>query len=259
MFSRRTHIAIGVIAALAFTLSACGSDDTGDGDSGSDQTLTVLAASSLTESFTAIADEFEQSHDNVEVSLSFESSSTLATQVIEGAPADVLATASPGSMQPVVDAGDTDGDPQTFATNTVAIALPKGNPAGIKDIADLQSADVKVAICVDSAPCGSVAADFFNLANLDVTPVTEEVDVKSVLAKVVTDEVDAGIVYNSDIVASGDTIESIPIPTKLLVSTDYLISPLTSSENSDLAQEFVDAVLSPSGQQTLADAGFDTE
>ncbi len=259
MFARSPIIAVGAITAIVLALGACGSDNNSADPGGDQQTLTVLAASSLTESFTTIADQFEQAHDGVDVSLSFESSSTLATQVVEGAPADVLATASPGSMQPVVDAGDADGDPQTFATNTVAIALPKGNPAGIKNIADLDSPDVKVAVCVDSAPCGSVAADFFNLANLNVTPVTEEVDVKSVLAKVVTDEVDAGIVYNSDIVASGDTIESIPIPTKLLVSTDYLISPLTASENSDLAQEFVDAVLSPSGQQTLADAGFVTE
>lgn len=253
---KRSSLLLLAAVPLVLSLPACAQDEGGDT---ADQTLTVLAAASLTEAFTAIAHDFESAHAGVTVNLSFESSSTLATQVVEGAAADVLATASPGSMQPVVDAGDADGQPRTFATNTVAIALPSGNPANVTTVSDVADPSVTVAVCVDTAPCGSVATEFFKKAGLSVTPVTEEVDVKSVLGKVVADEVDAGVVYNSDIVAAGDTIDSIPVPAKYIVSTDYLIATLKASTDSELAAEFVAAVQAPSGQQVLADAGFQTK
>jgi len=244
--------AVTSVAVIGLLISGCQGDD----DAPEQEQLTVLAASSLTESFTTIGQQFETDNPGVEVSISFGSSSTLATQVVDGAAADVIATASPGSIEPVVDAEMTATDPTVFATNSVAVALPADNPAGIQDLADLQGSDIKVAVCVDTAPCGSVAADMFEAADLSVTPVTEEVDVKSVLAKVVTGEVDAGVVYASDVLAAGDDATSVQIPGSAVVTTDYLIAPLTSSANSALAGEFVDAVTSADGQQVLTEAGF---
>ena len=242
---------ITVAVLVGIGLSGCQSDDAPE-----QEPLTVLAASSLTESFPTIGQQYETDNPGTEVSISFGSSSTLATQVLDGAAADVIATASPGSIEPVVDAGMTAADPTVFATNSVAVALPVDNPAGIKDLTDLQGPDVKVAVCVDTAPCGSVAADMFEAADLSVTPVTEEVDVKSVLAKVVSDEVDAGVVYASDVLAAGDDVIAVEIPQSAVVTTDYLVAPLTTSTDSKLANEFVAAVASPDGQQILADAGF---
>jgi len=244
--------AVATLAAIGLLVSGCQGDDSAP----EEERLTVLAASSLTEAFTTIGERFEADNPGVDVSISFGSSSTLATQVVDGAAADIIATASPGSIEPVVDAGMTASDPTVFATNSVAVALPADNPAGIKDLADLQGSDVKVAVCVDTAPCGSVAADMFEAADLSVTPVTEEVDVKSVLAKVVAGEVDAGVVYVSDVLAAGDDVIAIEIPHSAVVTTDYLIAPLTTSADSTLANEFVAAVTSPDGQQVLTEAGF---
>jgi molybdate transport system substrate-binding protein len=244
--------AVTTLAAIGLLISGCQGDD----NASEQEQLTILAASSLTESFTTIGQQVETDNPGVEVSISFGSSSTLATQVVDGAAADVIATASPGSIEPVVDAGMAAADPTVFATNSVAVALPADNPAGIKELADLEDSDVKVAVCVDTAPCGSVAANMFEAADLSVTPVTEEVDVKSVLAKVVAGEVDAGVVYVSDVLAAGDDVTSVKIPGSAVVTTDYLIAPLTSSTNSTLAGEFVDAVTSPDGLQVLTEAGF---
>ncbi|HVQ87743.1 MAG TPA: molybdate ABC transporter substrate-binding protein [Actinomycetes bacterium] len=257
--ARRSLKYIVPVLAVVTLASACqSSDDSSSPDSATtaDQTLTVLAASSLTGSFTDLASQFEDAHPGSSVALSFGSSSTLATQVIDGAPADVLATASPGSMQPVVDEGLTEGRPQLLAENSVAIAMPPDNPAGLKQLDDLANADVKVAVCVETAPCGSVANDLFDLAKIDVTPVTQEVDVKSVLAKVTTGEVDAGVVYVTDVQAAGDQVAELPVPKQYTVTTDYLVASLKDAAEPDLASEFTDFVLSPQGQQVLADAGF---
>jgi len=258
---RSVRLAVAAIAVAALA-SSC-SSSTGSGDASPDvtggQTVTVLAASSLTGAFTTLAGQFEAAHPGSSVALSFGSSSTLATQVIDGAPADVLATASPGSMQPVVDASLTDGKPKLLATNAVAVALPADNSAGVTSLTDLANPDVKVAVCVETAPCGSVATDLFASAGLTVTPITQEIDVKSVLAKVITGEVDAGVVYVTDVQAAGADVVSLPVPPKDVVTTDYLIAPLSESAQPQLASEFTDFVLSNTGQQVLADAGFRTQ
>ncbi|MEO8329609.1 MAG: molybdate ABC transporter substrate-binding protein [Candidatus Nanopelagicales bacterium] len=253
----RALLVYPVSLLIVMPLATGCSDDTTDGTT-ADQTLTVLAASSLTGSFTELASQFEAAHSGTSVALSFGSSSTLATQVLDGAPADVLATASPGSMEPVAEADLTEGEPTLLAANSVAIALPPNNSAGLQQLDDLAEPDVKVAVCVETAPCGSVAADLFDAAGINVTPVTEEVDVKSVLAKVTTGEVDAGVVYVTDVRAAGADVAELPVPAKLSVSTDYMVAPLAEASEPDLASEFTDFVLSPAGQQVLADAGFTT-
>ena len=255
----RTKKVLSSITAVAFiaTMAACSNDDdTGEGGDASETSLTVLAASSLTESFDELAEQFESDHPGTTVNISYGSSSTLATQVIDGAPADVIATASPGSMEPVTDEGLTEGDPVVFATNSAAVAAPADNPADLQTLDDLAGDDVKVAVCVGTAPCGAVAADLFAEANLDITPVTQEVDVKSVLSKITTDEVDAGVVYQTDVIASGDDVVEIEIPNGISVTTDYLIASLAESTNIELAQEFAALVTSSAGETVLSDAGF---
>jgi molybdate transport system substrate-binding protein len=246
----RTRLPAALALALLLPLAGCGSDD---GDGGS-RTVTVLAAASLTETFTALADDFEADHDGVTVRLAFDSSATLAEQAVGGAPADVLATADTTTMTSATDA--LAADPEVFATNTMVLVTPADNPAGVRSYDDLASGDVTYVVCVDTAPCGKVAAALRASTGLDAEPASLEVDVKAVLAKVVSGEADAGLVYASDAVAAGDDVQTFEIPGADAQVTTYPIAPLDQAQDADLAQEFVDLVLSDAGRQVLEDAGF---
>ncbi len=244
-------VALGAIVALA---AACGGDDdASDAAGGGD--LTVLAASSLTESFDALEKSFEAEHD-VDVKISYDSSSVLAEQVIQGAPADVLATADERTMQQVVDEGMTDKDPQTFAENILTIVTPPDNPADITSMRDFESDDVDFAVCVPEAPCGNATAELMKLNGVDAQPATEEQNVKSVLTKVTLGEVDAGVVYVTDAHAAGDDVKAIAAKNASEVVNPYPIAVLDEASDSELAQEWVDLVLSKKGQQVLGSNGF---
>jgi molybdate transport system substrate-binding protein len=226
------------------------------GDSGSGgRSITVLAAASLQESFTEISERFEAANPGTDVTLSFGPSSGLARQVVEGAPADVLATASEQTMSTVVDAGLA-ADPTTFAVNTMAIATPLDPSVPVDGLEALADPAVKVAVCAEEVPCGVAADALVEKAGLSVAPVTREVDVKAVLAKVTLGEVDAGIVYATDVRAAGGTVVGVAIPAADNVTTSYPISVITSSDARSTAEAFVAFVLSPQGQEVLADAGF---
>ena len=227
-------------------LTACGGKD--------DKTITVLAASSLTGTFTDLAAQFEKDHPGVKVKLAFDSSATLAQQAAGGAPADVLATADTTTMDSAKSA--LASTPQNFATNVMVLVTPSDNPQGITKFADLNSGGVTYVVCVDTAPCGKVAAALLEQDHITAKPASTEVDVKSVLAKVTEGEADAGIVYTTDAVSAGDAVKTIPIPGTSQQTTTYPIATLEQSEQSDLAQEFVDLVMSDQGQQVLQDAGF---
>lgn len=251
---------LAALAALAgclalTSLAACGSDNDSRGSAGKDVTIRVFAAASLTESFTELGTLFEAAHPGTTVELNFGPSSGLAEQIGSGAPADVFASASPSNMDTVVRAGDAT-DPQDFATNSMAIAVPADNPAGIASLDDLTKTDVKVAVCQAQVPCGKVAAEVFTHARITVQPATEEVDVKSVLTKVTLGEVDAGVVYVTDVLASGDKVEGIEIPDDVNATTKYPIATLTGSEQARTADQFVELVLSADGAGVLEDAGF---
>ncbi|MBU4336191.1 MAG: molybdate ABC transporter substrate-binding protein [Actinobacteria bacterium] len=214
-------------AALAL-LGGCSAEGggpaaTGAGASASSDvsgTVTVLAAASLTETFTELAEGFEAAHPGVEVVLSFGASSALATQIVEGgAPADVFASASTSTMDTVVSAAEAEA-PVTFASNTLQIAVPPDNPAGVTGLADLADPAVKVALCQPEVPCGKVAAKVLAAAGVAVTPVTLENDVKSTLSKVELGEVDAGLVYVTDVLAAGDAVRGIEIPAEVNASTE---------------------------------------
>lgn len=245
---RRTLLALAALTASALPLTGCGGEES--------TTLTVLAASSLTETFTSLADRFEQDHPGVTVTLVFDSSATLAQQAVDGAPGDVLATADLDTMQVAVDGDAVDGDPQVFATNTMVVVTPPGDPAGIGDFAGLDSPGVTYVVCVETAPCGKVAATVLSQAGIDHPPASLEPDVKAVLAKVTAGEADAGLVYRTDAVAAGDQVGTLTIPQAAATPTTYPVAVLQQSDRADLATEFIDLVLGSEGQQVLHEAGF---
>jgi molybdate transport system substrate-binding protein len=242
-------VVLSTLLAL-LPLTACGS-----GGSGSDNTtITVLAASSLTGTFTELGKEFESAHEGVTVKFAFDSSATLAQQAVGGAPADVLATADTTTMDSAkaVQAST----PKVFATNVMVLATPADNPAHVASFADLDKSSVKFVVCVPTAPCGAVAQALLDQDHITGKPVSTEVDVKSVLAKLTEGEADAGIVYTTDATAAGDQVATVPIPGAAQQVTTYPIVTLDQSKESTLAQEFVDLVTGSTGQQVLAKAGF---
>ncbi|MGB7980481.1 MAG: molybdate ABC transporter substrate-binding protein [Candidatus Nanopelagicales bacterium] len=217
--------------------------------------ILVFAAASLTEPFTTIGAQLESDHPGTTVTFSFAGSSALATQITTGAPADVFAPASASAMDQVIEAG-TAATAVTFATNTLAIAVPPSNPGGVASLADLADPAVKVALCQEQVPCGTVAQKVLANADVAIAPVTLEPDVKAVLTKVRIGEVDAGLVYVSDVVAAGDDVARISIPADVNASTSYPIAVLTEGPTRAAAQAFVDEVRSERGQAVLQSAGF---
>lgn len=236
-----------VVALLA--VAGCASSDDGDRE------LTVLAASSLTEVFTELGAALEAEED-VTVRFGFAGSQQLATQVVEGAPADVLATADRTQMDVVVDAGATAGDPQVFATTHLAVAVEPGNPHGIGGLADLADPDLTLVLAAEQVPAGRYARELLAAAGVDARPDSLETDVRAVLSRVALGEADAGIVYASDLVTAGDDVGRVDLPDARAVTAQYPIAVLAGARSPELAQAFVDLVRSERGRAILADHGF---
>lgn len=241
-----------VLAGAGLLVAGCGGAD----DAAKDETIvTVLAAASLTESFSEIGVAFEQVNPGARVVFSFGPSSGLVSQVIEGAPADILATADTVTMQTAVDAGVV-AAPAVFASNSLAIAVPAANPANISDLTGLAKPGVLVAVCEPQVPCGAGAQKVITASGLPIEPVTFDTDVKAVLTKVILDEVDAGMVYATDVKAAGDDVIGIAIPTDIAASVSYSISAITASTGGDLTELFLEFMMSAAAQSILAQAGF---
>ena len=257
MSTRRAAAVVTVLVAL-LALTGCGGDasSTGSGATKDTGTLTVLAAASLTETFTTLAHDFEADHPGVKVRLAFDSSATLAEQVNQGAPADVLATADERTMQSVVDQHGTKGAPQVFATNHLQLVVPPDDPAGITTFADLAKPGVRYVVCVDTAPCGALAATVLDATGITARPASEEVDVKAVLSKVELGEADAGLVYATDAVAAGDKVEAVDVPASDRNRTTYPVAALSGADEPALAKAWVGLVTSVKGRRVLSDAGF---
>lgn len=219
-------------------------------------TVTVLAAASLTGTFTTLADRFERAHPGVRVRLSFGASSTLAQQVVAGAPADVFAAADPTTMGTVTAAGAAAGPPQVFARNVLTIAVPPGNPRGVRGVADLARPGVAVALCAPQVPCGRAAQAVLAADGVTVRPVTFEQDVKAVLTKVSLGEVDAGLVYRTDVQAARGAVTQVDLAGADRAVNDYPIAVLAGSGQPRLARAFADLVLGSEGRSVLAAAGF---
>lgn len=219
--------------------------------------LTVLGAASLTMSFTQLGAAFERVHPGTQVRFSFGSSATLATQVTQGAPADVFAAASPATMKTVLDAGAAT-DSRNFASNTLEIAVPTGNPGKISGLADFADAGKKIAICAPQVPCGAATAQVFAAAQITPKPDTLEQDVKATLAKVSANEVDAALVYRTDVIAAAQQVEGITFPESDKAVNEYPIATLTDSTNKPTAEAFITYVVSDAGRAELRKAGFAT-
>jgi molybdate transport system substrate-binding protein len=254
---RRFAVIAAVLAAAAAVGCSSSSSSPGAGGSPATGTITVFAAASLTESFTQLGKQFEAAHPGDTVKFSFGPSSGLATQITSGAPADVFASAAPGNMDDVVSAGDA-SSPQNFAKNTMEVATPLDNPAKVNSVTDLAKKLVKVALCQPQVPCGVVAAEVFKNAGITVKPVTQQPDVKSVLTQVETGNVDAGMVYVTDVQAAGSKVHGVTIPASDNASTLYPIATINSSKHKSIAQAFMNYVLSPAGQQVLKAGGFES-
>ncbi|MCO8270602.1 molybdate ABC transporter substrate-binding protein [Actinoplanes sp. TRM 88003] len=250
--------------ALVATLAACGGEASNDGGpssggsaaAGATGSLTVLAAASLTESFNQIKEDFQAQNPNVQVVISYGGSSGLAQQITSGAPADVFAAASPATMKTVVDAGDANGEPTVFVKNQLVIATAKGNPEGIKALADLENTDLKVALCAEQVPCGSAAKKAIEAAGVGIKPVTLEQDVKAALSKVKLGEVDAALVYRTDAKAASADVDGVEFPESAGAINDYPIVTLKNAPNPSAATAFVAFVQSEPELRILTDAGF---
>lgn len=243
-----------VLASLAPLLVACGGGD--DSGAGGDRTLYVYAAASLTATFEQLADDFEAQNDGVEVELVLGGSSDLVSQIQNGAEADVFAAADTANMSKLAESGDQGDEPQDFATNTLEIATPPDNPAGVATLQDLAGPDVDLVLCAPEVPCGAAAQGVAEAAGLAFEPVSEEQSVTDVLGKITSGQADAGLVYVTDVLAAGDEVEGIAFPESSSVVNTYPVVSLADSDEAELAAAFVDLVLSEEGQQVLSDAGF---
>lgn len=254
---RRPRVAAaGLAALLAFGFAGCGKSDTGSGTPTDANAVTgrvtVFAAASLTESFTTIGERFEQAHPGTTVAFSFAGSSALATQINEGAPADVFAAAAPKNMAAVTSAVS----PATFVRNQLVIVVAKGNPKGVTGLADLTEPGLKVALCAEAVPCGAAAKTAIGAAGVTLTPVTLEQDVKAALSKVKLGEVDAALVYRTDARAAAADVDGIEFPESARAVNDYPIAVLEDAPNPATARAFVDYVMTGEAKKVLTDAGF---
>lgn len=259
--------AVVTALALALPLAACSDNDddatpaaSSSATSETGKELTVFAAASLTETFTDLGHKFEAAHPGVKVTFNFGSSATLATQINEGAPADVFAAASPTTMKTVTDAGNGEGSPVTFVRNKLEIAVPSGNPGKVEGLDDFAKDDLDIALCDVTVPCGAAAEKAFAAAGITPKPDTRETDVKATLTKVQLGEVDAALVYQTDIQASNkanpNQVEGINFPEADQAINDYQIVALKDSDASDLAADWVDYVSTSEAQDVLTAAGF---
>lgn len=240
-------------------VASCGGDDapqTSTSGSAVVGSVVVFAASSLTEAFTAIGTAFQVANPDATVTFNFAGSSDLVTQINEGAPADVYASADDSNMAKLTEAGGNATEPVVAARNTFEIIVAPGNPKGIAGVADLADPDLIVVLCADTVPCGTGAAEVLANAGVTVTPKSYEEKVKGVVTKVTVGEADAGIVFVTDVIAAGDAAARVPIPADVNVVSNYPIVVTKNAPNAAAAQAFVDFVASAEGQAILAKYGF---
>lgn len=255
---------LSIAAALALT--ACGSS--GDAPSGTvaepstspagdlTGTLVVFAAASLTDVFGALGDGLMAANPDLDVQFNFASSSALAAQITQGAPADVFASANQPQMAVVTDAGLEGEEPTVFTENVLEIAVPEGNPGEVSGLADFERPELALAVCAPDVPCGAAAATVFEAAGVSAVPDTQEEDVRAALTKVELGEVDAALVYASDVQSAGSAVEGIEFPEAEDAVNEYPICSLAAAPNPEAAQAFLDLVLSEAGQEALETAGF---
>lgn len=251
----RSTLGLASALSVAVLVAGCSSSQT-DSGANSNGTVTVFAASSLKKTFTELGARFEKDHPGTEVTFNFAGSAALVAQLSQGAPADVFASADTGNMTKAVDGGLVAGQPADFASNTLTIVTPPGNPRGITSFADLVKPGTQVVVCAPQVPCGSATERVEEAAGATLTPVSEESAVTDVLGKVTSEQADAGLVYVTDAVAAGDRVTEVPFPESGVAANTYPIAALAGSRNPDAAQQFVALVTGPQGREVLSAAGF---
>lgn len=256
----RTRVFLFVIAASL--LAACGSSG-GTGAASPTATplsgtISVFAAASLTDSFKALGTAFQTAHPGVTVQFNFAGSPTLVTQIEQGAPADVFASADMTNMDKLKTDGFTTGTPQVFARNQLEIVVAPGNPKGITGLADLAKAGVIYISEAPTVPAGKYSLQALAKAGVTVKPKSLELDVKSVVSKIQVPpgEADAGIVYTTDVKAAGSKVQGVPIPDSYNVIATYPLVAVKGTKSPDVANAFIAYVLSAKGQSTLQSFGF---
>jgi molybdate transport system substrate-binding protein len=243
---------VGLLTPV-LAMAACGGVPTEAEDTST--TLTVVAAASLTEAFGEIAAAFERATPGVDVEMTFDGSARLATAIIEGAPADVFASADEATLGRVDDAGLTRGETVVFATNVLQIVVADENPLGIDSLEDLTRPDVTLSLCGPEVPCGSYADQAFASAGLEPPPAGDQESVKGVLTQVQLGEADAGIVYVTDALAA-EGVEGVDLSAGEAVEVTYPAAVLADASNADVAAAFVTFLTAPEAQSILADLGF---
>ncbi|MCJ7439215.1 MAG: molybdate ABC transporter substrate-binding protein [Acidimicrobiia bacterium] len=223
---------------------------------GASGSITVFAASSLTDAFTKLGRDFQRSHPDTTISFSFNASSALATQIDEGAPVDVFASADATNMKKVVDAGAIGGRPVVFARNRLEIAVEPGNPLEIHSLADTVKSDVTLVLCAAVVPCGRYALDSYAKAGVQVREVPTAENAKATLAKVALGEADAAVVYVTDVAAAKNDADGVAIPERENVVAAYPIGVVKDTQNRALARAFSDYVTSSRGRRTLRHFAF---
>jgi molybdate transport system substrate-binding protein len=248
---------------LLTLISGCGSSDKAPASSSapamtaaSGGKIIVFAAASLKKTFTDIGEQFKTDNPGASVEFSFAGSSDLVTQLTQGAPADVFASADTKNMDKAAQAGLLAGDPVNFASNTLTIAVAPGNPKKIASFKDLTQQGLNVVVCAPQVPCGSATQKVEQATGVTLNPVSEESSVTDVLNKVTTGEADAGIVYVTDAIGAGDKVAAVAFPEAAGAVNTYPIAALKGSKNPELARKFVDLVTSEAGQKLLNTAGF---
>jgi molybdate transport system substrate-binding protein len=249
---RKRALLVWVATAL---LTACGATGTAPATT-LRGTASVFAASSLSDSFKALGTDFQTAHPGVTVRFNFAGTPTLLTQIEQGASADVFASADTANMDKLKTDGFTAGTPEVFAHNKLTIVVAAGNPKVITGLADLAKPDVIYITAAPSVPAGKYALQILANAGVKVTPKSLETDVKSVVGKIQLGEADAGIVYTTDVLATGGKVQAIPIPDAVNVMATYPIVPVKGTKNASVANAFIAYVLSAGGQATLRSFGF---
>ncbi len=250
---------VAATASVAL-LAGCGSSDhtasTTTGSTAAGGHLTVFAAASLKSTFTEIGEQLETDNPGSSVDFSFAGSSDLVTQLTQGAPADVFASADTRNMDKAATAGLLAGDPVNFATNTLTIVTAPGNPKGIRSFQDLAQPGLNVVVCAPPVPCGGATQKVEEATKVELAPVSEETSVTDVLNKVTSGQADAGVVYVTDAEGAGDKVTAVAFPESAGAVNTYPIAVLKQSTNADLAHKFVDLVTGEYGQKVLGKAGF---
>ncbi|WP_433604662.1 molybdate ABC transporter substrate-binding protein [Prescottella agglutinans] len=218
--------------------------------------ITVFAAASLKSTFTELGEQFERDNPGTAVKFTFAGSSDLVSQLTQGAHGDVFASADQANMAKAVDAGLTAGTPIDFASNTLTIVTPPGNPKNIASFADLAKPGNLVVVCAPQVPCGAATKKIEDGSGIELSPASEESSVTDVLGKVTTGQADAGLVYVTDAAGAGDNVTAVPFPESSGAVNTYPIAVLADSGNAVTAKAFEALVTGPAGRQVLADAGF---